>query len=148
MTTPGADYDRDDEIVRERLRTLYLSRLGAGGHCTLDQIGGAGSGHGVEDPTARMDHIANLSMILRECTLEERCALELDIVREDLPLDDDPPTAAPGVYRVPPSAGQTTKCALMTEALGQPWTAERFDATVKQALGKVRAAIRRAAATR
>jgi len=103
------------------------------GRCTLADLGVPPPG-ARRDQSAAIDAVAEIATFLRDCTGEERVALELEFAHPELPVADVPRRRAPRGYR--PS--RRTKVMVLTEEFGRIFGARTYQNLVYAGLGRVR----------
>lgn len=124
-----------ETIVRETLRRLYLLRLASGPRCPVERLGAISGG--LTDPHRMLAEEGELATYLKGCTEEERIAMEVEVVYEDLHVgrvDTPEPPPRHGHYKV---VRLTSKCDELRRRTGQPWYPRKYFNAVNAGFRKV-----------
>jgi hypothetical protein len=130
-----------ETVVRETLRRLYLLRLVAQGRCPTERLGAISTG-GVLDPHRLHAEIGDLTLLLRKCSDDERLALEVEVMHEDLPVGrvKEPEAPARGAYyRV---VRLRSKCEELSLRTAAAWHPRKYFIAVNAGFRKVELSMR------
>ena len=138
---PPTTHDDDQyRSVRQALTIRHLLILSRQSRCSLAVMDGRGGGS-ASHPGDVDANIAAVGFYLRDCTPEQRVAIELEVAHPGMPMAHSHrlPTTARGFTR-----RQLSKCDVMAQTFGGKFYAERVSDLVADGLRIVQQAMERA----